>query len=178
MLDVRLYDLVEEWLDNRWGLIISPGSYITGACECGTRARYATIYSDGVALSRATCECVDCKRTTISSADPQFFDLLSTGLQARVAHKSVLVSNHLKDGDDIQHAVDHFQDGKVIFLTGTFTGQSVDLKNGTLSIKNGTISDCEFKNINNPIETTGNVNINGCTFVMGGNSPFINAPYI
>lgn len=173
MPEATLRNLIEEWLNNRWGLRVEPGTHITGSCECGSRARYAMIFSDGVVLANASCDCKDCQRSEIMAGNPQFFDLLQKSLESRVAHKSTLVSDHLRSGDDIQHAVDHFKDNRPIHLEGKFENQQIDLKDVKIIAHNVKLTGCEFNNINQTIEVTGDNNvITGCCFYMGEKSPY------
>lgn len=173
----NLADLVKEWIGQHQWEISCFGQRIVYPCECGSNARYAHIGDDRVGLVQANCQCTDCGRTTVMAGDPNFFDILERSLKSRIDHKSVVQSNHIKSGDDIQHAVDHFKDGKIIFLEGTFENQQVNMKDCTLVIS-GEVTSCAFNNIKDPIETKGDATIVGCEFWMSPLSPHINDPYI
>lgn len=173
MPDVILIDLVKEWLDNRWDMSCSEQTIIH-PCECGSNSIYASVNDDNVVLTQACCTCEDCARVQILAGDPKFFDILEKSLQSRIDHKSVVISNYVKTGDDIQHAIDHFQNHKEIYLDGKFENQKINLKDHTIVINGGNITGCEFNNINAPISITGEVVVLGCTFIMGPKSSYIN----
>lgn len=182
MPDVILADLVGEWAhDQKWA-VACLGRRIEYPCACGSSVRYAYIDDNHVALARAECSCDGCTRTEVIASNPDFFDMLKESITSRIDHKSIVVSNYVRAGDDIQHAVDHFKATQKIYLTsGKFMNEQVDLKNSTLVIDSD-VQGCSFENIKNPIQVNTsdkNIVISDCNFEMSPQSIYFNTlPYI